>query len=148
MYEKEGKSIDTKCKPVIPMCNSKPTKVNLLSIPPSHLCRQGSAIATGNVATAVADAERHGVIGVIILGIPVILGLVTDAGGLGSTNGHIIVVAIRVHDGGHIKTGAARGEVHLAPSSREGARGGRGGGGLAEAELGVLLEGDDLVLAG
>lgn len=89
-----------------------------------------------------------GVVGVAVGGVPVVLGHVADAGGLGRADGHVVDVAQGVEDGGHVIAAAAGDEVGLTPGGVKGTGGGLGGGGLGPADLRVLLEGDDLAGAG
>jgi hypothetical protein len=101
-----------------------------------------------HVAAAVAVADGLGVLGVVVDGVPVVLGGVAGAAGLLGADGHVVGVAIGVHDGGHVVAAAGGDEVGLTPGGREGARRGEGVGGLGPADLGVVLEGDDLAGTG
>lgn len=126
------------------ICNSNP-KIRCLQLS-SHLGRQGGAVSRGDIAAAIAGADGARVVLIIVEGIPVVLGHVADAGSLGGADGHVVGVASRVHDGRQVVAASAIVEVGLSPSGIERAGGLLLGGGLGPADLGVLLEGDDLVL--
>ena len=110
----------------------------------AHLGGQGGG---GGVDVAAAVAVADGLRGVVN-GVPVVLGHVADARGLRGADGHVVVVALGVHDGGEIVPAASGREVDLTPAGGEGTRLGDGRSGLGEADLGVFLEGNGLAGAG